>query len=68
MEVLLGGVDDAYSLKALGGQPERDVTLYQTPEDDALNVVGKVIFAAVAVPCVYIYIHIYIYIYIHIYT
>ena len=24
VEVLLGGVDDAYSLKALGGEPERN--------------------------------------------
>ena len=48
VEVLLGGVDDAYSLKALGGEPERDFTLYQTPEDDALNVVGKVVFTAIA--------------------
>ena len=50
MEVLLGGADDAYSLKALGRETKRDFTLNQTPEDDALNVVGKVVFTAVAAP------------------
>ena len=50
VEVLLGGADDAYSLKALGRETERDFTLNQTPKDDAFDVMGKVVFTAVAAP------------------
>ena len=48
VEVLLGGVGNAYSLKALGREAERDFTLDQTPEENALHVMGKVVFTAVA--------------------
>ena len=34
-------VDDAYFLKAWGGETERDFTLYQTPEDDALKSLSR---------------------------
>ena len=50
VEVLLGGIDDAYSLKALGRRAERDFTFDQAPEDDAFNVVSKVVFTTVAAP------------------
>ena len=50
VEVLLSGIDDAYSLKALGRNAERDFTFDQAPEDDAFNVVGKVVFTAAAAP------------------
>ena len=36
VEVLLSGIDDAYSLKALGREAERDFTLDQTPKDKIL--------------------------------
>ena len=50
VEVLLGGIDDAYSLKALGRKAESDFTLNQTPKENAFNVMGKVVFTAVAAP------------------
>ena len=50
VEVLLGGIDDAYSLKALGRNAERDFTFDQAPENGALDVVGKVVFTSIAAP------------------
>ena len=50
VEVLLGGVGNAYYLKALGKKTERDFTLHQTPEEDTFDVMGKVVFTAVAAP------------------
>ena len=50
VEVLLGGVGNAYSLQALGRQAERDFALHQTPEEDTFDIMGKVVFTAVAAP------------------
>ena len=50
VEVLLGGVDDAYSLKALGRNAEGDFTFDQAPENGAFDVVGKVVFTSIAAP------------------
>ena len=50
VEVVLSGIDDAYSLKALGRKTERDFTLHQTLEEDTFDVMGKVVFTAVAAP------------------
>ena len=47
---MLGGDGNAYSLKALGRKTERDVALHQTTEEDKFDVMGKVVFTAVAAP------------------
>ena len=40
VEVLLSGIDDAYSLKAFGRNAERDFAFDQTLKNDAFDVVG----------------------------
>ena len=48
VEVLLGGVCNAYCLKALGRKTKRNVALHQTPKEDTFQFMGKVVFTTVA--------------------